>query len=316
MENNQTEFYKEREFGEIISTPITFFAQEFKLIVKSLLLFVGPFILLEVILSHYLKLDFNQDILSLMTEGSNYNLNSLKGYGLLFSLLQLLRSAMMYCLLGVYIKLYILSGRGTFGINDLWDGIKKFYLPVFVGNFVALIMIVIGVILILLPGLYIGVVMSILIPIIIFEDEGVGKAITRTFEVMKGNWWITFGAYVVMYILIFIAGGIIAFIIGKGIGLLGQSVIITSVNSVVGGLVQLLVTSIIGLLPFVLYTGFTNTVEKPELISRINQISEPEEGADIFEKKDDEKAEDLTGNNEEKIRYTDDNDHDRFKPKY
>ena len=313
MDTNQTDFYKEREFGEFISTPITFFVQEFKLLFKGLLLFVAPFILLEVIMTYYLKLGFKQDMMTILKMGSNYNYSEMMGSNLLFSLLSLLQSAMLFTFLGVYVKLYIVSGRGNYGINDIWEGIKKFYFRVFFGNFVALTMIVIGLFLILIPGIYIGVVMWILAPIIVFEDESVGKSISRSFEVMKGNWWTTFGAFIVMYIMIIIIGAIFGLMLGLIIGRGGSGTAIISFSAIIGGLIQLLISSVLGIMPIVLYTSFTEKTEKPELMNRITQISEKEGDTNIFEVNED--SENKKTDESEENRFLNDEENDRFKPK-
>ncbi len=313
MDTNQTEFYKEREFGEYISTPITFLVQEFKLIIKGLLLFVAPFILLEVIMTYYFHLGSKQDFMAIMKMGADYDYSQMMGSNLLFSLLSLLQSAMLYSFLGVYIKLYIVSGKGNFGLIDVWEGIKKFYVQVFLGNFVALIMIVIGVILLLIPGLYIGVVMSILAPVIIFEEDGVGKAISRSFEVMKGNWWTTFGAFIVMYILIVIIVAILALAVGLIIGLGGAGTTIASFSAVVTGIISLIITSVLGILPFVLYTSFTDKIEKPDLMNRITQISDKEGDTTVFDVKEEKEITNTDGS--KKNRFLNDEENDRFKPK-
>jgi hypothetical protein len=313
MDTNQTEFYKEREFGEFISTPITFFVQEFKLIFKGLMLFVAPFILLEVIMTYYLKLGFKQDMMTILKMGTNYNYGEMMGSNLLFSLLALLQSAMLFTFLGVYVKLYILSGKGNFGINDIWEGIKKFYFRVFFGNFLALIMIVIGVILLLIPGIYIGVVMWILAPIIIFEDQSVGVSISRSFDVMKGNWWTTFGAFIVMYIMIIIIGAILGLMLGLIIGLGGAGTAFVSFSAIVGGLIQLIISSVLGIMPIVLYTSFTDKTEKPDLMNRITQIKENEGDTNIFEVKEDN--ENKKTDESEQNRFLNDEENDRFKPK-
>jgi hypothetical protein len=321
MNENKTEFYKEREFGEYIGIPITFFIQEFKLLIKSLLIFVGPFVLLEVILSYYLKFEIEQNFFSIL---SSNGLNNYSGYTFIFQILQLFQSVMLSSLIGVYIKLYIASGRGTYDISDIWEGIKRFYFAVLGGQILAGLIIIVGFLLIIFPGIYVAVVMSLLFPIIIFEEEGVGKSVSRTFEVIKGNWWTVFGAYIIFFIIIVIVLAISGLLIGAIFGLFGGFHYLTSGFT---GIIELITSSIFSILSVLLYTSFSDKKEKPDLLSRINQISQSDEDLNVFEVKennqndsDSEKNKQQDDNNynddiKEKNRFTDEDDNNRFKPK-
>ncbi len=73
----------------------------------------------------------------------------------------------------------------------------------------------------LIPGIYLGVVFSLVAPIVVFEDAGLGQALSRSFEVIKGNWWKTFG-------ILFI-GGVIVYIFSIILGI--PLIISTAVKS-------------------------------------------------------------------------------------
>jgi len=312
MTTNQTDFTKKHEFGEFISIPLTFFFQEFVMIIKGLLIFVLPFLLIEIFLTQVLHIANKQALATILTEGWESNLNNYSNYGFLFALLNLFKNAMLYSFLGVYIKLYITTGKGNFGINEIWNEIKRYYLNVVLGNFISIIVIIVGLILILLPGIYLSVVLSLIVPVIIFEDLPAGKAFTRTFEVMKGNWWMSFGAFVVFIILIIILSLIVGLLIGSIFGFMGGGSMIVSFSSLISGLIDIFVASILAILPILLYTDFSEFNSGSNLSERVTQLGINDENAGsegIFTEVQSEKQQSDENNTEEP------ND-DRFKPKY
>ena len=337
MNENTIEIFKKREFGEFISTPITFFVQEFKLLAKSLLFFVGPFIVLELVLINYFHLGYSQDFMDMFTEeglAGNQRGNSI------IRLVELFQSVMLYSTMGVYVKLYVERGKGKFDTPDIWKGIRKFYWPVLGGQVLAGLMIVIGFLLIIIPGIYLAVVMSVLFVIIIFEEEGVGKAISRTFEIFKGNWWTAFGTFIVMGLMFFIIIALFGAIIGLIFSMFGYGQIISAFSDAIIGFVTILITAILALLPVFLYTSFVTDKENPGLMDRINKISDDNDDVNIFEvkeqddsqntdddslvkKEEEPKTEDdwgkLLDDQEKKNRFEgeeDDKENDRFKPKF
>ncbi len=315
MENSKTDFFKEREFGDFISTPITFLVQEFKLIFTGLLVFVAPFVLLETIVSHYYIKDIQTDIWAMLRNGGSNPYNLYNGIFWLSLLVQLTKTTILLTFISLYVKLYVTSGKGNFSLSDLWEGIKKYFVKVFLANLLAWIMIVAGFILIVFPGIYIAVVMWIVVPVLIFEDESVGNTISRCFSVMKGNWWTSFGVFIVMYIMIIILSLIIGLIIGGLFGLFGTGALISPLTSIVSGIIQLIISAVLSVTAVLLYTSFTDKKEKPELQDRIEQIVKEETAPNVFDTVEEEKKSHIDSENEENNRFLEEDENNRFKPK-
>ncbi len=74
---------------------------------------------------------------------------------------------------------------------------------------VAGIGVVIGFILIIIPGLYLLTIWSLAAPIVVLERPGVFAALRRSRELVRGNGWQVFGVIAVLYILV----GVFSFII-------------------------------------------------------------------------------------------------------
>ena len=55
------------------------------------------------------------------------------------------------------------------------------------------ILVVVGLILLVVPGVWVYVVFSVAVPVLLLEQTGVGEALGRSRELVKGRWWATFG---------------------------------------------------------------------------------------------------------------------------
>lgn len=67
-------------------------------------------------------------------------------------------------------------------------------LPALLGCYVLVTAtVLVGLILLIVPGLYLGVVLSVALPALLFERIGPVDAYRRSFALVSGNWWRTFG---------------------------------------------------------------------------------------------------------------------------
>ena len=66
-----------------------------------------------------------------------------------------------------------------------------------------------GLILLIVPGLYLLTIWSMLIPVIVLEGRSAGEAFTRSREVVRGSGWSVFGLIIITFLLVAIASAII-----------------------------------------------------------------------------------------------------------
>jgi ABC-type multidrug transport system fused ATPase/permease subunit len=93
---------------------------------------------------------------------------------------------------------------------------------------VAAIGIVIGFVLIIVPGLILITIWSVAAPVVVLENPGVLAALRRSRELVRGNGWQVFGVILVLYIVV----GVVSFIIeavadsaGSGVGIVVRVII-------------------------------------------------------------------------------------------
>lgn len=67
------------------------------------------------------------------------------------------------------------------------------------------ILIVVGLIALVVPGIILAIMFSLFLPVIIIEREGSLESLSRSRRLVRGRWLKTFGLLLVIYIIIFVA---------------------------------------------------------------------------------------------------------------
>jgi hypothetical protein len=83
----------------------------------------------------------------------------------------------------------------------------------------------IGLVLLIIPGIFLGTIWAVTAPAIVVERVGVIDAFSRSWELVQGNFWPVLGAYVLGFLIV-IGVSIVASAIGIAIGLAGLIVLI------------------------------------------------------------------------------------------
>jgi hypothetical protein len=203
-------FRKERDFGEIITDSFSFFSQNYKTILQIFLKYVGPFVILTVLGNLYYQYktgDIFSDI-SVLSGNPDYILNAFTEnliVLILFLLSAIISSVAMYAVTLHIIKSYI-ENKGIIKDDEVLSGLKNDFFRIIGFSILSGLAVFFGLILCVLPGIYLIVVFFIGLSIMIFEDISILDAFSRCFKLIKDNWWITFATILVFSILIAILG--------------------------------------------------------------------------------------------------------------
>lgn len=198
---SKVELRRTRDFSEKINATFEFSRQNLKPLGKALLYITGPFIVLQGLFNGlYQKEILGTGLRSfeLFTRGEDALI--WLGMAYIFILLGYVSS-----LIVVYEYLRLSETRTnnqSIEVSELWDEVKRNYLPMIGSLFIMLIIIMIGVILLVLPGIYLMVVFSLIPPIMIIEKMGFSDAISRAFKLIAEKWWSTFGLIIIMSIIV------------------------------------------------------------------------------------------------------------------
>jgi hypothetical protein len=109
------------------------------------------------------------------------------------------------------------DGRRDSSVVDLFRSVSPAVLPLIAVSFLAGLGIVIGLLLLIVPGLFLLTIWAVVAPVTVVERPGILAAFGRSRELVRGNGWTVFGVIVIVFLLV-IAVGIVAGVIGASVG--------------------------------------------------------------------------------------------------
>jgi hypothetical protein len=116
------------------------------------------------------------------------------------------------------------------------------FLPLIVAYIVVVILLIPAFIALIIPGIWLAVKLSMVFPAVVCEKAGPFRAIGRSWNLTKDNWWRVFGTLVVVFLLLFVItlalGGVL------GAVLLGSDSISEVAFAVLTTLIGLLIAAI------------------------------------------------------------------------
>ena len=212
MKNNYIKLKKERDLGAIISDTFKFIREEYKTVLRLYFKHVGWLLLLVVAASTYYQYQsFNITADLIADEGlQNFLIDMLSSTGV--SLLLLFVSSITYTALSIttinsIIKSYV-NNQGEIKDDEVSQYIGQFFGRTLVSFIIVGVLVAIGFMLCILPGIYLIVPLTLIFPIIVFQEKSFSDAFTECFKLIKQNWWITFATLLIISILISIIGGL------------------------------------------------------------------------------------------------------------
>jgi len=214
MPQKKIELSKPRDFGEIINDTFLFVRQNFKPLMKYFFIFCGIFLFASIVASVVTQLkvirtftNYNPDSFDNDDILSRYSFLSLRYLISLFFLL--LQYSAINVMVLCYVTLYRQKQNNIPTTEEMWGYFKFYYLKILGAAFILGILTILGCFLCFLPGIYLGVVFSLVAPIMIIENASFGYAFNQCFRLIKDNWWVTFGALIVIGIMLYVVRMII-----------------------------------------------------------------------------------------------------------
>jgi hypothetical protein len=104
------------------------------------------------------------------------------------------------------------DGRADRSVGETYSAVRPRLPAATIAGVLAAIGIGIGLILLIIPGLYLLTIWSMVIPVVVIEGRSAGEAFTRSREVVRGNGWSVLGLIVVTFLLVAIASLIVRLI--------------------------------------------------------------------------------------------------------
>jgi hypothetical protein len=142
---------------------------------------------------------------------------------------------------GFVVKLVqdVRDGKRDFTTTELLSSASPAILPLIVNGFLRGVAIVIGLVLLIVPGLYLLTIWAVCSPAIVVERVGIMDAFGRSRDLVRGQGWAVFGTILVVFLISFAATALaigIAASIGVG-ALIAVSIFVTTLVAPISALV-------------------------------------------------------------------------------
>jgi hypothetical protein len=287
------ELAKPRDFGEIINDTFIFVRQNFKPLLKYFFIFCGFFLLATIVTSILNGINMIRSV-------NNFNPNSFDAdnrFGLsvftptyflaiFFVVLEYVSASVVVL---SFMALYKAKENQIPDTEEMWGYFKFYFLKALGSSFVIGILVVVGAIFCLIPGIYLYPVMSLVLPIMIIENTSLGYAFNHSFRLIKDNWWSTFGVLVVIIIILWVASMIVTIpsaLFGVGSLFLhltkGTTVSVTAIiiTTILQGFTHIL--NILTVVATCLcYFNLTESKEGTSMLERINKFGTANPDSDV-----------------------------------
>jgi hypothetical protein len=107
----------------------------------------------------------------------------------------------------------VMDGKADLTFGETLHDAGRFLLPVAVVSVLAGIAIGVGLILFLIPGLFLLTFWCLVVPAVVLENAGIGRAFGRSQELVRGYGWHVFGTLVLVYLLLFAVNVVLGLIL-------------------------------------------------------------------------------------------------------
>jgi hypothetical protein len=185
------EFRKVRDFSGLLNSTFEFIRQNFKIILKSTIFIVGPFILLAGVFGGLYQstvLSFRPDM------NATRFVMPFFLYFIFLSLAVLMLVIVNYSIIDEYIN----SENEIIEIENVWQRVKSNFWKILLTAIGYSITVALASLLLIIPGIYLAVALCTIFMVRIIEKKGFFDSISRCTHIIKNNWWFTFGLVFVL----------------------------------------------------------------------------------------------------------------------
>lgn len=287
-----------RDLGALVTLTFDFIRVHFRPLGRAVLFLAGPFIAALAVISGVVlvdmldvsQFDYDPETTSDPALVSQF-VDMLGGFAATI-ILSIIVTSILLAVVNAYIVIYAeRRGDGEITVADVRERVMSDLGIVISTLFMTTILTVLGMFLLFVPGIYLSVALSIALAVRTVERKGLFESFSRSFSLISGHWWMTFGLMLVMLIINSFIGMVFAIpqYIVMGItavtGIEGEPspamhlfLVITTIIQTFGSnlLTSLLVTA--------LTFNYFNLVERKEGVGsreRIDQIGATRD-ADVF----------------------------------
>jgi hypothetical protein len=199
-EQPQINFQEKRDIGQVLNATFAFVRLTYKYIYKDLLIMAAPFFILNGLLS------------ALQQIGAYSMINSpgVRTYmfftpSFYLSLLCLLTGWIMaFTIVGNYVLQYKINGNTDFNVPVVRKAVMKDFFRLLFVYLLFYLAIALGLVLIIIPGLYFAIAFSLCSTITIQNKQsGLMDTFSESRRLINNNWWRTLGLSIIVSIIMY-----------------------------------------------------------------------------------------------------------------
>jgi hypothetical protein len=126
------------------------------------------------------------------------------------------------------------DGRQDLSLTEMFERVRPRLPTIIAASIVAVIVIAIGLVLFIVPGLYLITIWSLIVPVIVLEGRSAGDSFGRSRELVRGYGWSVFGVIVITFAVLIVASiivGILTFWLPDGVDRFASDLISNTVVS-------------------------------------------------------------------------------------
>ncbi len=289
----KVEFSRTRDFGEIINDSINFVKQNFKALFTPLLYISLIFILAAMATGILIQVK----TIGLLgaeragTLGAFGGTAFLAGFGInyaLYLLFYFISFTVVQLVTLCFIDLYRKNGNVPPSKEEIWTACKMHFWRFTLVSLLLSIIMAIATMLCILPGIYLFPIASLVYAIVVMDGAPFDQAFTRAFTLIKDNWWKTFGALFIVWLIAYFSVGLVALpgtLMTMSGFFLGESSSLSLIGAILNVVVQsfgMLVYSLPTIALALCYFSLSEEKEGAGLMERIENLgSNTETGRDL-----------------------------------
>ena len=199
---SELDFRQERDFGQKISATFEFIGAQWRPLGRVLLYLVLPAALVSSIVVGVGQIDF----FSQLGSGGLGTLSALSARFGRSNLLGLLSLFLTYLLLTASLYEYVRLRMTLPPAEEVtpalvWPPVRSALPWLALASLVGIVMVMVGFLFLFFPGMYLAVALAPLFAVMIMERQGFSRALSRSFSLVSGHWWATFGLLIIMTML-------------------------------------------------------------------------------------------------------------------
>ncbi|WP_183564482.1 hypothetical protein [Mucilaginibacter sp. SP1R1] len=205
------ELRRTRDFGEIINDTFTFLKENFKPLFTALLALCGFFVIAGTATTVLTQTNLMNMYTTKIDTNSYQAATPAISYfvSIMFNtVIIVLGQLSIYLVTLCYISVYLEKKDGKPTLPEVWGFFKYYFFRILGSGVLITILFAMGIVLCVIPGIYIMTIMSLIFPIIVMENTSFRYAFNKSFTLIKDNWWLVFGVIFIITLIVGILGSI------------------------------------------------------------------------------------------------------------